>query len=235
MNLSNCPAPHLACRYNRTTAALLVALLLAGCATTAPNGGDALEQMHLFDAGGAPRFSLYYSCAGQVAAETELCWVPSKYFAQWAYDRHVAITELASDAAFDANIGVPASQRARSEAGVDYRVVVRFAPYVTPSYTSENTGMGGFVPPKAGYLANVYVYAAGDGRLVAQADYHKRVDAPFKADAVPYVKSGVQAVLAAVDPAYAFDIEGSNTSAHCAERPGRSVQGCGEHAAAHPH
>jgi hypothetical protein len=44
---------------------------------------------------------------------------------------------------------------------------------------------------------------------------------------VPYVKSGVRAVLAAIDPAYAFDIDGNNAPARCAERPGRSVQGCG--------
>lgn len=192
------------------------------------NRGGALEQLLLFDTANAPRFSFYYSCAGNVTAETELCWVPAKYFSLWANERHVAITELANDAAFDANGGVPATQRAGSDAGVEYRIVVRFAPYVTPSYTSENTGMGGFVPPKVGYLANVYAYATGNGRLVAQADYHKRVDAPFKANAVPYVKSGVQAVLTAVDPAYAFDIDGNNASTRCAERPGRSAQGCGE-------
>ena len=204
----------------------LVALLLAGCATSASNSGGALEKLHLFDTSGAPRFSLYYSCAGQVAAETELCWVPSKYFSFWANERHIAITELATTSAFDVNAGVPAAQRAKNEAGVDYRVVVRFAPLVTPSYTSENTGMGGFVPPKVGYQADMYVYATGDGKLIAQSDYHHKTDAPFKADSVPYIKAGVRAVIAALDPAYAAD--GDSSKVPCADRPGRSAQGCGE-------
>jgi hypothetical protein len=182
--------------------------------------------LHLFDASGAPRFSLYYSCAGQVAAETDLCWVPSKYFSLWANERHVAITELATTAAFDANAGVPATQRAKTDAGVDYRVVAHFAPVVTPSYTSENTGMGGFVPPKVGYQADMYVHAAGDGSLIAQSDYHNKTDAPFKADSVPYIKAGVRAVVIALDPAYAPDSDGGKV--RCAERPGRSAQGCGE-------
>jgi hypothetical protein len=209
----------------------LAALLLAGCATSASNGGGTLEKLHLFDASGAPRFSLYYSCAGQVAAETELCWVPSKYFSRWASERHVTITELPTSAAFDVNAGVPAAQRAKTDAGVDYRVVVRFAPFVTPSYTSENTGMGGFVPPKVGYQADMYVYAAGDGRLVAQSDYHHKTDAPFKADSVPYIKAGVRAVVVALDPAYAADGDGGKVP--CAESPGRSAQGCGERSDAH--
>ena len=207
----------------------VAALLLAGCATSASNSGGALEKLHLLDASGAPRFSLYYSCAGQVATETELCWVPSKYFSLWANERHIAITELANPAAFDAkNGGVPATHPAKTDAGVDYRVFVRFAPLVTPSYTSENTGMGGFVPPKVGYQADLYVFAAADGTLIAQSDYHHKTDAPFKADSVPYIKAGVRAVVAALDPAYALD--GDSGKVPCAERPGRSAQGCGERA-----
>jgi len=207
----------------------LAALLLAGCATSASNRGGALEQLHLFDASGAARFSLYYSCAGQVATETELCWVPSKYFSLWANERHIRITELTNPAAFDAkNGGVPATHPAKTDAGVDYRVFVRFAPLVTPSYTSENTGMGGFVPPKVGYQADLYVFAAADGTLIAQSDYHHKTDAPFKADSVPYIKAGVRAVVAALDPAYALD--GDSGKVPCAERPGRSAQGCGERA-----
>jgi hypothetical protein len=196
------------------------------CATSASNNGGTLGQLHLFDASGAPRFSLYYSCAGQVSAETELCWVPSKYFSLWVNDRHVVIKEMANAVAFDPNAGVPAAEIAGKDAGVDYRIVVRFAPFVTPSYTSENTGMGGFVPPKVGYQADLYVYAAGDGRLVSQTDYHRKSDAPFKADSVPYIKAGAQTVLAAIDPNYATEIA-SQEAARCTERPGRSAQGCG--------
>jgi hypothetical protein len=205
----------------------VAALLLAGCATSASNRGGALEQLHLFDASGAARFSLYYSCAGQVVSETELCWVPSKYFSLWANERHIVLTELTNPAAFDAkNGGGPATQPSRTDAGMDYRVLVRFAPFVTASYTSENTGMGGFVPPKVGYQADMYVYATADGRLVAQSDYHHKTDAPFKADSVPYIKAGVRAIVAALDPAYAP--VGDSGTVPCAERPGRSAQGCGE-------
>ncbi len=204
----------------------LAAIVLTGCAATPPDRGG-IGQLRLFDAAGAPRFSFYYTCAGQVSAETDLCWVPSKYFSSWASDRRFAITELPNDVAFDANLGVPALQRVKADSGADYRIVVRFAPFVTPSYTSENTGMGGFVPPKVGYQAEVFAYAAGDGKLVAQADYHHKSDAPFKADSVPYIKAGVQAVVAALDPSYVVDVDSGNNRAPCTERPGRSAQGCG--------
>lgn len=213
--------------YQRA-ASSLVGLLLASCATTASNSGAVLAQLHLFGADGAPRFSLWYSCAGQVYAETELCWVPSKYFSLWANERHVALRELSNADAFDASAGVPANELAQADSAVDYRIVVRFAPFVTPSYTSENTGMGGFVPPKVGYQADLYVYATGDGRLVTRTDYHRKTDAPFKADSVPYIKAGVQAVLGALDPAYTLDVASSKVPVRCAERPGRSAQGCGE-------
>jgi hypothetical protein len=36
-----------------------------------------------------------------------------------------------------------------------------------------------------------------------QANYHKKSDASHRGDAVPYVKDGVYAVLASLDPAYA--------------------------------
>jgi len=79
-----------------------------------------------------------------------------------------------------------------------------------------------------GYQADLYVYAAADGRLVAQSDYHRKTDCPFKADSVPYIKAGVRTVVAALDPAYALD--GDSGKVPCAERPGRSAQGCGERA-----
>lgn len=210
-------------------------MALASCTATTFRDGGGFGQLRLFDASGAPLFSFYYSCAGQVSAEEELCWVPSKYFSLWAGERHVAAREFENAAAFNANSGVPPEDLAKTDSRVDYRIVVRFAPFVTPSYTSENTGVGGFVPPKVGYQADVYVYTVGDGKLVAQSDYHHKTDAPFKADSVPYIKAGVQAVVSALDPTYAMEIDGGKAPARCAERPGRSAQGCGEHAAAHPY
>jgi hypothetical protein len=181
----------------------MVFLLLAGCATTASTGSGDLAQLHLFGDASSPRFSFYFSCAGSVSAETEMCWVPSTYFAQWADARHVPIKELPDQAAFDAALGVPADQVAKSDSGFDYRVVVRFVPVATPSYSSEVDGMGGYTAPKAGYRADLFVYSGANGKLVTQVSLHKNSQARFKADAVPYVKAGVAAILAALDPAYA--------------------------------
>ena len=187
----------------RRHAVIAAATLLAGCASASPHAGGDLGQVALFDAAGSPRFTLYLSCAGQVAAETALCWVPSKYFSQWANERHVPMRALPDGAPFDAVAGVPASARTNVDAGVAYRVVVRFAPFATASYSSEDGGMGGYTPPKAGYLAQVYVYAAADNSVISQAEYHKRSDAPYKADAVPYIRAGVDAITAALGAASA--------------------------------
>lgn len=178
-------------------------LLLSGCTTMASTGSGDLSQLHLFGDASSPRFSFYFSCAGTVSAETEMCWVPSTYFAQWADARHVPIKELRSEAAFDATLGVPPDQVATADSGFDYRVVVRFVPVATPSYTSEVDGMGGYTAPRAGYHAGLFVYSSVNGKLVTQMTLHKKSEARFKADAVPYVKAGVAAVLAALDPAYA--------------------------------
>jgi hypothetical protein len=180
--------------------------LLTCCATTSPNGGRGLARLHLFDDGGSPRFSFYFSCAGEVSAETELCWVASKYFLLWADTRHVAIKQLNGGAAFDAERGVPICQLAKLDTGLDYRIVVHFMPIAVPSDYDLVDGRGGYTPPKVGYKADVYGYAGASGKLVTQTAYHKKSDAPHRADAVPYIKEGVHAVLAALDPAYAQTI-----------------------------
>ena len=173
---------------------------LAACAVAPSHRRGELSRVALFAADGTPQFALYLSCAGQVAAETALCWVPSKYFAQWAQSRHVAMRDLPDGLPFDAATGVPAAQRIAAQAGIEYRVVIRFAPYATGSYSSEADGMGGYTAPKAGYIADVYVYSTATDALLAQAEFHKRSDAAFKADAVPYVKAGVAVIVAALDP-----------------------------------
>jgi len=177
--------------------------MLAACATAPSDRRGELSRVALFAADGTPRLALYLSCAGQVAAETALCWVPSKYFLQWTQARHVAMRDLPDGQPFDAAAGVSAAQRMAPQAGIAYRVVVRFAPYATGSYSSEADGMGGYTAPKAGYIAAVYVYSTTTDALLAQAEFRKRSDAAFKADAVPYVKAGVAAIVAALDPAYA--------------------------------
>jgi hypothetical protein len=84
--------------------------------------------------------------------------------------------------------------------GLDYRIVVRFMPIAVPSEFDLVDSRGGYTPPKVGYNADLYVYVGASGKLVS--DYHKKSDTPHRGDAVPYVKDGVRAVLAALDPAY---------------------------------
>ena len=177
--------------------------MLAACATAPSDRRGDLSRAALFAADGTPHFAVYLSCAGQVAAETALCWVPSKYFSQWTQSRHVVMRHLPDGQPFDAAAGVLAAQRLAPQAGIAYRVVVRFAPYATGSYSSEADGMGGYTAPQAGYIAGVYVYSGTTDALLAQSEFRKRSDAAFKADAVPYVKAGVAAIVAALDPAYA--------------------------------
>jgi hypothetical protein len=46
------------------------AVVLVACATTPSGAGGNLAHLGLFAADGAPRFTFYLACAGQVAAET---------------------------------------------------------------------------------------------------------------------------------------------------------------------
>jgi len=178
---------------------------LIGCAATPSSDHNGISQLQLFDASGRARFSFYYSCAE--SSEMNLCWVPSKYFSLWARERHVSIAELPDDPASNAKSDALSANLAKIDSGADYRIVVRFVPFIRPSYTIT-TGSSGppvlapYEPPKVGYQADLHVYASHDGALLTQASYHSRTDAPFKADAVPYIKAGVRAVLTALDPSY---------------------------------
>ena len=131
-----------------------------------------LQTLHLFDKSNSPRFSFYFSCTGHVAAETELCWVPAKYFTEWADERHVSIRQLHDDEGFDERLGVHATERGARDATLDYRILVRFRPVALPSYSSEVDGMGGYIAPKAGYEADLFVYSTSRGELAARTSLH---------------------------------------------------------------
>ena len=200
-------------------------LQLIACTGGSVHESETLTSLHLFDERGTPHFSFYFSCAGQVSAETDLCWVPSRYFGNWATERQVPISELRDDSAFDPATGIPMAERIKGEPAVDFRVVVRFAPAISASYTSETDGLGGYVPPKAGYRADLYVFSA-TGALISTANYHKSWQTAYKADAVPYVKSGVRMLIASVDPTTKAAGDADAARLRCLERPGRSVQAC---------
>jgi hypothetical protein len=188
-------------------ASIVATLILAGCAGMGGSlgNGNPFAKLSLFSASGEPRFSFYYSCTGSVTVETELCWVPSKYFAEWVNTNHARMKPLQDGGDFDAATGVPARQLLHEEGGLTYRVVVCFEPVAVQSFAyqlSQQT-LGGYSPPRAGYLAQIFVYTIADGKLVAKNTLAKRTEAHYKSNAVPYVKAGVEAVIAALDPAHA--------------------------------
>jgi hypothetical protein len=178
-----------------------IALLLSGCASNPASRDRGFDRLRLFGDAGDPRFSFYYACWARGYEVQLLCTVPSKDFRQWAEAHRVPIKRLSDEAAFDPRSGPPPAELSLDDAALDYRVVVRFEPMMIASSFNVDDGMGGYVPGKAGYRANVYVYATGDGRLVAQTKYTSRSTTPHKADATPYVRAGADAVLAALDPA----------------------------------
>ena len=191
------------CKYARRFALCIATCMLTSCAKTSSKEDNELSKLQLFGNDGTPHFIVYLSCAGQVTAETELCWVPSKYFDQWAGERHVLVKHLHNGTTFDERLGVPVAELVKADSRYDYRIFVRFMPIALPSVTSENDGMGGYIAPKAGYEADLFVYSTSSGKLATRVNYHKKTDAQFKGDAVPYVKAGVQTVLTALDPAFA--------------------------------
>lgn len=217
--------------------AAIVAILLAGCSSALSNVDAALvdatfTHLRLLDAHAAPRFSFAFSCGGRAAAESQLCSVPTNYFRAWAGERHIAIRELPDAAAPEAHAAPAAAERAPDD--VDYRVVVRFAPVISIDYMAESDGLGGVRPPRAGYDADVYIYAATDGALVAHTDYHRQTDAALEADAVPDVRAGALSIVAALDAVYVAPVDEFAARARCGDRPGHSLQGCGERAEAAP-
>jgi hypothetical protein len=179
---------------------------MTGYATTALSAGSSLAQLHLFTDDGAPRFSFYYFCAGETPAEFDMCWIPQKYFDEWADERHVTIKQFSDGDTYDVERGLSADKLAKSDPGLDYRIVVRFKPVVTPSYQGAHeayAGLQSYAAPKAGFNADLYVYSEPGGKLVSSTEYHKKTEAQFKGNAVPFVKQGVEIVLTALDPKYA--------------------------------
>jgi hypothetical protein len=184
----------------RDFALSLIYFALASCATI-HSSREAITQLHLFGDDHVSHFSFYYSCAGDVSAETETCWVPSKYFALWADARRVTITEL-PESAFDAAKGIPADRLSKNDSSFEYRIYVRFHTIITPSDYHPTDGRVDYTPPKAGYKTDIYAYAVSNGALVLHTDFHHKSETGARDDAVPFIKDGVAAVLTALDPGY---------------------------------
>ncbi len=189
------------CHYARDVPLVILLVFSLACCTSINPVGSELAQLHLFGDGSSPRFRFYLSCSGEVSAETDMCWVAEKYFSLWASERHVTIRQL-SGVATDAEQTTAIEDRAKADSAVDYRIVVHFMPVAVPSAYDLVDSRGGYTPPKAGYKADLYVYAQVSGKLVMQTHYHRKSEAGYRGDAVPYVKDGVRDVLAALDPGY---------------------------------
>jgi len=186
----------------RPYAACALTLLLAACASSGSSGGGGdLAHVQLFAADGTPHFSFYYSCAGSVSQESELCSVPSGDFSEWASDHHVLLKRVTKDD-FDEKAGVAAGKLSPKDSGLAYRVFVRFAPIAIGSvqWSMNSDVKGGYTPPKAGYRAEVFVYNVANGTLAAHAEFGNRTEAKDRADPTPFVRDGVIAVLKALGP-----------------------------------
>src|SRR5579859_2528265 len=182
--------------------AFAVAAALGGCASA--GGGAAassgLANVELFAQDGKPRFTFYYSCAGSVAMENELCSAPASDFSSWAGEHQVQFRRIPKDA-FDDARGIAADKLLKDDTQRPYRVFVRFAPIAIGSYSWALTSdvKGGYTPPRAGYTADIFVFAA-DGQRVAQTHMQNKSDAKEKGDPTPFVHDGAAAVLAALTP-----------------------------------
>ena len=183
----------------RSFAAATLVVLLGACASTASRG--VFDQLPLFGADGKAHFAFYYSCAGSVSQETELCSAPANDFSTWAEEHHVSLRRVPKDD-FDEHSGVAAGKRSSRDKDLPYRVFVRFAPVALPSvqWALTTDVKGGYTPPKAGYVADVFVYDAANSKLAAETHLSNKVDAKDKADPTPYVHQGAAAVLAALAP-----------------------------------
>jgi len=184
--------------------ALIVAAALGGCASTGGGGSTAtgdLAKVDLFTPDGKPRFTFYYSCAGSVAMENELCSAPAADFSAWASERQVRVKRVPKDA-FDEQRGIAADKLFKDDTAQPYRVFVRFAPIAIGSYSWALTSdvKGGYAPPRAGYNTDVFVFSSADGQRVAQTHLQNKSDAKEKGDPTPFVHEGAAAVLAALTP-----------------------------------
>ena len=186
--------------FIRTVAAAATVLLLAACASTGGQHG-AFDQLPLYGADGRARFAFYYSCAGSVSQETELCSAPASDFSAWADERHVPLKRVPKDD-FDERSGVAAGKLSSRDKDLPYRVFVGFAPVALASvqWALTTDVKGGYTPPKAGYVADVFVYDVASGKLAAQTHLSNKVDAKGQSDPTPYVHEGAAAVLAALAP-----------------------------------
>jgi hypothetical protein len=190
-------------RFRTLVGSVFIALALQGCVGTGSVISQAqqqsLQSLQLFKADSSPRFTFYLACTSEDAS----CVAAEHAFSDWARDRHVTLRAVEpGDRSFKSG-----QSSTRQPADMPYRVAVRFAPLIVPSFnlTSVNasgTMDGGYVPPKVGYTATIHVFDAATGKLLLELPAHEQRVADFKADAGEYIRSEVRTFVAGLDPAY---------------------------------
>jgi hypothetical protein len=181
----------------------VVALTLSSCVGTdaviSQAQQQSLQSLQLFNADSSPRFSFYLACT----SEDVSCITAERAFADWARERHISMRAVEpGDASFRS--GEPSTRQA---AAVPYRLAVRFAPLVIPSFNVTNVSAsgamdGGYTPPKIGYTATIHVFDSATGKLLQELPVHEQRTVDYKGDAGGYIRAEVKSFIAGLDPAY---------------------------------
>lgn len=181
---------------------MLVALALQGCAGTvtvvSQDQQKSLQSLPLFNADSSPRFSFYLACTGEDVS----CINAVNAFSDWSRERNITMRSIDPDDGLFTS-GIPSARR---DAVLPYRVAIRLAPLVVPSF--DDTGgvhgdmRGGYTPPKVGYTATIHVFDAVTGKLLLDIRAHDQRVADPKGDASEYVRSEMNVLIGNLDPGY---------------------------------
>ncbi|MDE2156130.1 MAG: hypothetical protein KGJ32_09610 [Xanthomonadaceae bacterium] len=191
-------------RRVRSMAAMLVVLALQGCAGTAsvlsPTQQKSLQSLPLFNPDASPRFAVDLAC---ISADASCITVENAFYA-WARDRHVELrTVEPGDTVFGG--GQPAH---RPNPALPYRLAIRVAPLIIPSFDESGGGHGdmrtgtAYTPPKVGYTATIRVVDAASGKLLRELPVHDQQDAAYKSDVGKYIRAEMSVLIGSLDPAY---------------------------------
>lgn len=178
-----------------------VALVLQGCVGTDGlinhSQQDSVRSLKLFAPGDHPRFALYLSCEAEQG-----CGTAGNAFSDWSSQRQFVLHFVApGDPVFSG--GMPATASGGDE---PYRLAIRFAPVITPSF-DESGGVhgdmrGGYSPPKVSYVAQIVVSDAVTGKRLLSMPVHEQRVAEYKANASPYIREEVDSLIRVLDPGY---------------------------------
>lgn len=183
--------------------AILAAVALQGCAQTpavlSKTQQQSLKSMQLFGKDASPRFTAYLACT----SEDESCATVHKLFSEWADQRKVTLHLMDADDAIFKGGNVSASKAVNEP----YRLAIKINPLLVPSFFQFRGGqypVGGYYPPRVGYRGAVYVLDARTGAILQELPVHHEITANPNDTANGYIQTVVGALLANIDPTYAY-------------------------------